>query len=355
MSEFHKDRRGGIGGSDVPPLVGMDPYGRTSLDIWREKTGRIVQDDSEIKSPWLDRGIRLEPVVREMFAERMDLRVQKAQFQRNKRWHWMIGHPDGLVYKPTVRTRKPIGILEIKHAALKMFSQVKTEGIPWHWQLQWQHYAMLTGIKKGWFAVLNAERWEMLVVEMKADQKMWDALHSIERTFWEENVEKDIAPVPQKAEVPEVQEETMGLDVTAVTKVTSDEWNVAVQQHRDAADLEETVKYLKKQAREDLIALMPEHGVYQGGGAKVYFGQSPGRKTFDFKTLEKLKPLDPVTVGLILGSYNDPLMAEAANRIGAEAVMNLEPLKKIGDPYDTVRVYPLREEENDVGPEDSSS
>ena len=345
MSEFHENRASGIGGSDVPALVGMDAYGRTALDIWREKTGRIKQDDTKIKSPWLDRGIRLEPVVRDMFEAHTGLKVQRSQFRRNKRWTWMVGHPDGIIVRPK-------GILEIKHAALRLFADVKENGIPWHWQLQWQHYAMLTGMKQGYFAVLNAERWELLCIPMKADQKMWNALNSIERKFWEENVVKDKPPVPETVEIPLPDPDEPVWGSQAITQVEEEEFATAVNDYQQAQELAETVKVLKKTARDRLAEHMPVPGAYEGGGARVYLNQMPGKKSFDFKTLEKLKPLDPVSVALILAGYK--IDTSLADRLAKEAALDLDSLKKQGQPYKTVKVYPIREDQ-DVRQREGSS
>jgi len=43
-TEWLKAREMGIGGSDASAVVGMNPY-KTNIDLFEEKTGRIIPED----------------------------------------------------------------------------------------------------------------------------------------------------------------------------------------------------------------------------------------------------------------------------------------------------------------------
>lgn len=44
-AEQRKARRAWIGASDVPAIMGIDPFGRTAYDVWAEKTNKVPDTD----------------------------------------------------------------------------------------------------------------------------------------------------------------------------------------------------------------------------------------------------------------------------------------------------------------------
>ena len=62
-----------IGGSDVAAIFGISPW-KTPLDLWLEKSGKLMPDESE--NMWQkEMGHLLEPVVAQMYAFRTGHRV----------------------------------------------------------------------------------------------------------------------------------------------------------------------------------------------------------------------------------------------------------------------------------------
>lgn len=69
--EWHSFRARRIGGSDAPIICGWSPW-KDALTLFLEKTGKIQQPDSSGNFA-IQRGIRLEPMVRAMVEMKLDL------------------------------------------------------------------------------------------------------------------------------------------------------------------------------------------------------------------------------------------------------------------------------------------
>ena len=65
--EWLKYRTGGIGGSDVSVIAGINPY-RSLHQLWLEKTGQISPEETD--NEYTHFGTLLEPIVRQEFVER---------------------------------------------------------------------------------------------------------------------------------------------------------------------------------------------------------------------------------------------------------------------------------------------
>jgi putative phage-type endonuclease len=91
------DRAAGIGGSDVPAILGLSPY-RDRLDVWLEKTRHPAYRSKPV-SPEMRFGTLLEPVLRAAYEEDTGRRVHSPPVQKT---HWAadrirFAHIDGLL------------------------------------------------------------------------------------------------------------------------------------------------------------------------------------------------------------------------------------------------------------------
>ena len=110
-------RRGGIGGSDAPAIMGENPW-KSPDDVLREKLGLA---SGEGDSAAMARGVALEPAARRRYAEfvGMDIRPRCLQSVEHD---WLIASVDGLsadagrvveikcgesVYRRTALRRRP--------------------------------------------------------------------------------------------------------------------------------------------------------------------------------------------------------------------------------------------------------
>lgn len=183
-------RRRGIGGSDAPVIMGLNPY-RGQLSLYVDKLDRALDPTDPMEAAgW---GIKLEPLVAAEFQLRTGLSVQEPV---PKTWvhpsfPFMIGTPDRFVHRDL--GGPPIGILEIKTCSLRK---------EWDWDpdppktawCQLQHYLAVTGLDLGWLAVLiGGQRY--LHHEVKRDEAYIRDLIEKEQAFWW-YVQNDIPPDP---------------------------------------------------------------------------------------------------------------------------------------------------------------
>lgn len=351
-------RRNGIGGSDVAAILNMDPY-RNVVDVWEEKVGLRQSGQDGTDKPWLDRGRKLEPVIADMFAERHpQYALQRGIFRRSKQHPFMQGTPDRLIVPATMAGEALVhpdypepgkGVLEIKHANLATFAKIKAEGLPSHWILQWQHYALITGCEWGFFAVLNSERWELKTIPMKANPTMQQALVKLEENFWCNHVQAMVRPVIEVVQLPDMPE--LGVE-EKIHQRDDQHWREAIFQYRYAKGMEADAKTAlnEAQARLKQEAMADEgHGVYEGAEARVYYRKQKGRVSFDKKALIAAKPVDRVSLLAEINNmrgkadwdmYLDDLVGHST-----ALDLDLRDFEKQGKPFDTLRVFDLRREE----------
>lgn len=147
--EWADARKGGIGGSDVASIMGINPYS-SPLEVWLVKTGRAESPDLSEKES-VEWGNRLEPLVAEKFAENhpeLKVRRKNCTMVSVKR-PWAFANIDRELRDPEGRH----GVLEIKTTGMRSADQW-VYGPPTHYLCQIQHYLSVTGWDFAWCAVL---------------------------------------------------------------------------------------------------------------------------------------------------------------------------------------------------------
>ncbi len=169
-----------IGGSDWAGILSermTDGYG-CRRQTWYEKRGQEPDFPKEV-SRAMERGIALENVI-----------IDMASAVMNKEWdalawdeivptpriedlpEWWNGSPDAAIFDNDIAGLGPDAILECKTAGRWPFSQIKRNGLPESYIMQLQHYLRLTGLKRGVYAVLWPDGWELITFEVERDDKM---------------------------------------------------------------------------------------------------------------------------------------------------------------------------------------
>lgn len=150
-----KSRAKIIGGSDASAILGLNPY-KSSLDVWREKTGQAIPEDIGDK-PYVQYGIRAEQYLTALFALDYPRYQVKANTDytvcRNQQYPFIGGTLDGELTE-TETGRK--GVLEIKTTEIlnSMHREKWFDKIPNNYYIQVLHYLLATG----WdFAILKAQ------------------------------------------------------------------------------------------------------------------------------------------------------------------------------------------------------
>ena len=178
-----KDRKLGIGGSDVPIIMGQSSF-MTPVQLWLQKRGELELDDTQ--SPQAYWGSILEDLVRQEFAKRNNVTVEQPDTIIHPKYDYFRGNLDG--YIPELDA-----VLEVKTCNQFMSHEWGQDGtgIPHRYLLQIAFYCMVKNASKAYCAVLIGgqdyreyvyERDEWLEDEiLEACHKFWNCVQSGEQ------------------------------------------------------------------------------------------------------------------------------------------------------------------------------
>lgn len=189
--EWLKYRTGGIGGSDVSIIAGINPF-KSVHQLWLEKTGQVEPEQTE--SEFAHFGTLLEPIVRKEFTERTGIKVrQKHMLLQSEEYPFMYADLDGVINEDG-----ELAIFEAKTASQYKMDTWE-EDVPAGYILQVQHYMAVTGAKKTYIAALvGGNHFVYHVVER--DEVMIAKIIAMEKFFWETHVLGGVEPVPDGSE-----------------------------------------------------------------------------------------------------------------------------------------------------------
>lgn len=188
--EWLEYRKKGIGGSDAGAVCGMNPYS-SPMKVYYDKTSTEISDyDNET----LRQGRDLEEYVAKRFMEETGMKVRRANaIYFDEERPYMLADADRLI----------VG----KHAGLECktvspYSADKWKGgqIPLHYQIQCYHYMSVFGMKE-WYIAALVLGCDFIIQKLVWDDPVIENLRQIEKSFWENNVEKRILPEPDGSDV----------------------------------------------------------------------------------------------------------------------------------------------------------
>lgn len=181
----HKIRLSGIGGSDMPVILGLSKY-KTPYQLYLEKIGQTVNTEMTSAQYW---GHRLEDVIRQEFAKRNNVIVEKPEETiRHPDYGCLIANLDG--YIPSLNA-----VLEIKTSSQFMaadWGDANTDFIPFPYLAQVAHYCCVVNADCAYIAVLiggNDYREYKYVRNIGIESKLITAAIR----FWE-HVQKRVPP-----------------------------------------------------------------------------------------------------------------------------------------------------------------
>ena len=188
-----KERRQGIGGSDIHHLLGIEPYGCARY-LFQDKRGD--EPDYPILSEGaIKRGNKMENLIVDEYVEVTGNKVRKVlKTLEHKDYKWARVHLDGEI----VGNDKGPGVLECKSVGRNMFLHIKQEGIPSSWLLQMQHGMFITGRSWASIAVLWAEQWEFITFDVDRDDELIDSIIKAGERFWKQ---VEFGPAPDRLDI----------------------------------------------------------------------------------------------------------------------------------------------------------
>lgn len=151
--EWLKNRRNGIGGSEISAVIGHNPY-MDNVTLWELKTGRRQAEDISDK-PYVQYGTQAERHLRGLF--RLDYPEYKLKYRDNNSWTnprypWAQASLDGWMTDQDGR----FGVLEIKTTEILQSMQREK----WNQRIPMNYYCQVLfymAVVEADFAVVKAQ------------------------------------------------------------------------------------------------------------------------------------------------------------------------------------------------------
>lgn len=141
------ERKLGIGGSDMPIILGLSSY-KTPYQLYLEKTSDTIEPDEMTEQQYW--GNQLEGIIREEFARRNNVTVETPKTITHPEHDFLRGNIDGFIPEWNA-------VLEVKCSNQFMASEWGEDGsdvIPMQYLVQVAHYCMVTNADCAYIAVL---------------------------------------------------------------------------------------------------------------------------------------------------------------------------------------------------------
>jgi len=231
QSDFHEERKTGLGGSDAASVLRVSKYG-TPLGVWMSKMGLTEPGETSEAAEW---GKILEPVVLEQYAKRENYHVL-GRMKHGEDECIVVFNPDGEIYTdhPIIDEhghlmgllRHPKHEFMIAHLDGVAFKYDESEGwimvrgldakttsaylhdewgegdkMPDDYAVQVHHYQIVLGgvtdkiLPFDVPVLIGGQRWQCPALEFNPD--LAEKMIKIEGEFWHNHVKANIAPESQ--------------------------------------------------------------------------------------------------------------------------------------------------------------
>lgn len=329
--EWLEQRRTGVGGSDVGPIMGFPMFGRTAVTVWEEKTGKRPLD-TRITPP-IKRGRLLEPILKLLYKEETGRDVMEVppSMVRNAK----AGHLFANVDTVAIESPEVMRVVELKAPGLQNHRKWKLEGLPFGYLLQLTSYMDTVAIPIGAFGFGNMELMDMVCADFELDEDLAEQIRNQTGEFWEKYVKTDtMPPLPLP---PEGLPETVRGEIVAAV----DGYDEAALAYAEASALVKEAEAIKEAAKAALGTLLLDHqaDVMQSSLFRTYYREQEGRVTFDKAALAKVQPVDAGKLALALLEYG--LTPTGVQTLLAETRLDLDPFHKRGKPFRSIANYPI--------------
>lgn len=320
-----RDRKKGIGGSDVAAVLGLSPW-RTPLDVFNDKTAETV--DEKPQSDAAHFGTILEDVVADEFARRTGFKVARftKTLSQNPGCHtggvgWARANLDRVIVNPaiakTVRFTSEAShalqakcftrglwlttdaILECKTASayasdlwgpsqeaeIRAGEVVTEHKIPIYYETQVQWYLGLTGANVCYVAVLIGGN-DFRIYAVKPDKELFEAIAAKCWEFWSNHVMTGEPPAATNVEdVRKLFAKDTGEMVEATNEVATTIGELRTVKAR-IKELEDEKSALEKA----LIVALGERTGFLIGGEKAVTYKTQTTNRFDTTAFKKADP-----------------------------------------------------------------
>lgn len=252
--QFLLDRKLGIGGSDIAPIMNLSPYS-TPLDVYREKMSPEVIYEEESED--LKRGARVEKYILQEYSE-----VNNCTLETNlppfihPEYPFMRGNVDAKVVGENV-------IVEAKSTKCPIAKW--EEGIPEYYRTQVAYYAMLSNADRVDVPVLFSN-WQYACFTYWRDYEYEARIKKAVIGFWNNHILAGIPPAPSnpaelQAVYPKI-EDTKTIKADNEIRETVSLWQETSLRRRELEKQEEKLKI-------EIQRFMGDAGILDSGFCKV--------------------------------------------------------------------------------------
>lgn len=256
-------RKGKIGASDAPIILGKSPY-KTPLQLWREKLGL----EKGYETDAMRRGIDMEKTALRAYCEYLDI-IMEPTVVEHPLYDWMIASLDGA-------DKSLNRIVEIKCPGPRDHGLAKQGKIPEHYQIQMQAQMAVTGLESADYWSFDGKEGVLITLKRDDDLIANQMIPALQEFY---NCLATLIP-------------PTGSDRDHIP-MDSDEWITLARQY---TSLREKIKELDAQAdiiKEQLISMSNAQPA-KGGGVTV---SKSSMTSYDMKAIERdLGPLEKYKV-----------------------------------------------------------
>jgi predicted phage-related endonuclease len=195
---FYENRSKCIGGSDVPDLLDLDPFG-CSRRLWYAKRG-VPEDFPFVETNQVRRGSLIEDVAIDEFCRTHGYRATTnapPAHMTHPKYPYLGAHVDRFVVRIGSNDE---AVLENKIPNLRNFMAIKSGGPSQTAVAQTRWNMMVADVPFGIISVFNADRFESLKFDIRRDPTIESQFITIGTAFWGEMQANVVNPFPQKPE-----------------------------------------------------------------------------------------------------------------------------------------------------------
>lgn len=201
-------RRRGIGASEAPAVVGVNPWAKP-IDVYMRKLGLV---DEQPETPRMRAGNKLERTILEWGAEELGLTVLPTGTEtlRHPELTWLFATPDGRIVLPRAGRHEPgpgvirgagyedlfgpiVQVKNVGDRSARYWGESGTDEIPDYVRIQVEVELEVTGQPEGWvFALLGG--YDLRTYPIKRDPVIARGVIEICQRFWFEHVVAESPP-----------------------------------------------------------------------------------------------------------------------------------------------------------------
>jgi putative phage-type endonuclease len=271
---FLLNRKQGIGGSDVAPIMGLSPWS-TPLDLYNDKTCQEL--NCEELSDDLKRGIRVEKYILQEYSENTNTEIEtNLPPLIDIKYPFMRGNADAKIIGQNI-------LVEAKSTKAPIATWEK--GIPEYYRTQVAYYAMLADAERVDIPVLFSN-WQYACFTYWRDYEFEAQIKAAIINFWQNHIITGVAPEPSNiaelpAAYPRLEE--------AKTIKADNEIREKVYQLQEASEQRKALEKQEKKLKTEIQCFMGDAGLLDAGFCKVALKERKAAR-FDTNSFKEAKP-----------------------------------------------------------------